>query len=117
MPKPQEIAVASPHQPTIEDDPDQHAGHRQRIMNTLSVDGLAPLLAPDFRYTSQWVFDEIESAEQYVDYISGKLDTLLPQASPKPLLRQSTMSFMLPLRHRDGQNACHKNRNMAVSTH
>ena len=29
MPKPQEIAVASPHQPMIEDDPSQHAGHRQ----------------------------------------------------------------------------------------
>lgn len=44
-----------------------------RMMNTLEVGRLADLLAEDFRYSSQWVFDEIASREAFLDYISRKL--------------------------------------------
>ena len=33
-------------------------------------------MEPDFRYNSFWVFSEIISAVEYVDYITGKVQTL-----------------------------------------
>ena len=33
-------------------------------------------LAPDYRYNSFWVLTEITSADEYVDYITGKIQTL-----------------------------------------
>lgn len=47
-----------------------------RMMNTLDARGLEPLLADDFHYTSQWVFEEIESKQAYLDYIRPKLETI-----------------------------------------
>lgn len=47
-----------------------------RMMNTLSVEHIEPLLSDDFRYASQWVFDEIESPEAFLEYIGGKLETI-----------------------------------------
>lgn len=44
-----------------------------RMMNTGEVAALAPLLPPDFRYSSQMVLAEIESAAEFLDYIAGKL--------------------------------------------
>lgn len=44
-----------------------------RMLNHLSVDYLEPLLAEDFHYTSQKVFEEITSKPQYLDYIAAKL--------------------------------------------
>jgi hypothetical protein len=42
------------------------------MVNTLDVSRLEPLLADDFHYASQWVFAEIESKQEYLDYIAGK---------------------------------------------
>lgn len=47
-----------------------------RMMHHLSADYLAPLLADDFHYASQWVFEEITSKQQYLDYIRPKLEAI-----------------------------------------
>lgn len=47
-----------------------------RMMNTLDASHLAPLLAEDFRYSSQWVFPEIESKADYIAYITPKLQAI-----------------------------------------
>lgn len=46
------------------------------MINTLDVSHLEPLLADDFHYASQWVFDEIRSKEAYLDYIVPKLSLM-----------------------------------------
>ena len=46
------------------------------MMNTLDAKGFAPLLADDFHYASQWVFSEIETKQDYVYYITGKLQAV-----------------------------------------
>ena len=46
------------------------------MMNTLDASQLEPLLADDFHYESQWVFDEIESKTAYLEYIVPKLETI-----------------------------------------
>lgn len=43
------------------------------MMNTHNLKELEPYLAEDFHYASQWVFAEISSKQQYVDYIKPKL--------------------------------------------
>lgn len=45
-------------------------------MHHLSVEYLAPLLADDFHYASQWVFEELASKQQYLDYIQPKLEAI-----------------------------------------
>jgi len=47
-----------------------------RMMNTLDVKHIEPLLAEDFHYSSQWVFAEIASKQEYLDYIRPKLETI-----------------------------------------
>lgn len=47
-----------------------------RMMRHLSADHLAPLLADDFHYASQWVFEEITSKQQYLDYVRPKLQAI-----------------------------------------
>ena len=44
-----------------------------KMMNTYTTEYLAPLLAEDFHYASQWVFEEITSKKDYLDYITPKL--------------------------------------------
>ena len=46
------------------------------MMNTLDAAHLAPLLAEDFRYSSQWVLATIGSKAEFLDYITPKLETL-----------------------------------------
>jgi hypothetical protein len=46
------------------------------MMNTLDASCLEPLLADDFHYASQWVFAEIESKNEYLEYIVPKLDAI-----------------------------------------
>ncbi len=46
------------------------------MMNTLDVSSLEPLLAEDFHYASQWVFAEIESKSEYLNYIVPKLEAI-----------------------------------------
>lgn len=42
------------------------------MMNTLDASHIEPLLAYDFHYASQWVFAEIKSKQEYLDYIRPK---------------------------------------------
>ena len=44
-----------------------------RMMNTLDASHIEPLLADDFHYASQWVFEEITSKQSFLDYIKPKL--------------------------------------------
>jgi len=46
------------------------------MMNTLDATCLAPFLADDFHYASQWVFAEIESKREYLEYITPKLEAI-----------------------------------------
>lgn len=46
------------------------------MMNTLDPLKLKGLLADDFKYSSQWVFAEIESGQAYIDYIAPKLEAI-----------------------------------------
>jgi hypothetical protein len=46
------------------------------MMNTLDASNFAPLLADDFHYASQWVFAEIESKQEYLPYITAKLQAV-----------------------------------------
>lgn len=46
------------------------------MMNKLDVSCLEPLLADDFDYASQWVFAEIESKTEYLEYIAPKLEAI-----------------------------------------
>lgn len=43
------------------------------MMNTLDASRFMSLLDEDFHYASQWVFNEIESKQEYLEYITGKL--------------------------------------------
>jgi hypothetical protein len=52
-----------------------------RMMHHLSADYLAPLLADDFHYASQWVFEEITSKQQYLEYIRPKLEAIKSSGS------------------------------------
>ena len=47
-----------------------------RMMNKLDADEMSGLLAPDFTYESQWVFDALRSRDEYLDYIRPKLETI-----------------------------------------
>ena len=44
-----------------------------KMLNSFSVSHLEPLLAEDFHYASQWVFEEITSKQDYLEYIAPKL--------------------------------------------
>jgi hypothetical protein len=46
------------------------------MMNTLDSSKLEPLLSPDFHYESQMVFSEIKSKQEYLDYITPKLEVV-----------------------------------------
>ncbi len=46
------------------------------MMNTLDASHIEPLLADNFHYASQWVFAEIKSKQEYLDYIRPKLKTI-----------------------------------------
>lgn len=47
-----------------------------KMMNTLDVSHLAPMLAEDFHYASQWVLAEITSKADYLAYITPKLEAI-----------------------------------------
>lgn len=47
-----------------------------KMMNSLSVESLEPLLANDFIYESQRVFTPLESKQAFLDYIRPKLQTI-----------------------------------------
>jgi hypothetical protein len=43
------------------------------MMNTLDASHFVPLLAENFHYASQWVFEELTSKQDYLNYIEPKL--------------------------------------------
>jgi hypothetical protein len=47
-----------------------------KMMNTLNAECLEPLLADDFTYESQHVFQPLESKQAFLDYIRPKLITI-----------------------------------------
>lgn len=47
-----------------------------KMMNTLNAECLEPLLADDFTYKSQQVFQPLESKQAFLDYIRPKLKTI-----------------------------------------
>lgn len=47
-----------------------------KMLNTLNTKHIEPLLADDFRFTSQQVWSDIVSKEEYLEYITAKLATL-----------------------------------------
>jgi len=53
-----------------------------RAINTLSAEHLEPLLALDFHYASQDVFDELETKERFLEYFRGKLETISKSDMP-----------------------------------
>ena len=46
------------------------------MMNTLDASKIEPTLAEDFHYSSQWVLTDITSKQEFLDYITPKLETI-----------------------------------------
>ena len=46
------------------------------MMNTQCIGAIQSYLADDFHYASQWVFAEITSKQEYLDYIAPKLNAI-----------------------------------------
>lgn len=46
------------------------------MMNTLNSDNFIKLLADDFVFNSQWVFEEISNKQDYINYINAKFETI-----------------------------------------
>ena len=53
-----------------------------RAVNRRTVESLEPLLAEGFHYASQMVLDEIESKEEFLEYLAGKLRTIERAGQP-----------------------------------
>ena len=51
------------------------------MLNTLDIRKLERFLAPDFCYSSQWVFAEITCKQGYLDYIEPKLGVIKSSGS------------------------------------
>ena len=47
-----------------------------RMMNTLNAEHLSPLLADNFMYESQHIFQALESKTAFLDYIRPKLEAI-----------------------------------------
>jgi hypothetical protein len=47
-----------------------------RMMNTLDISHIEPLLDENFRYSSQWMIGEIPSKPEFLDYIKPMLDSI-----------------------------------------
>ena len=47
-----------------------------RMYSEYATEDIRCHMEPDFRYNSFWVLEEMTSAAQYVDYITGKIQTL-----------------------------------------
>ena len=55
-----------------------------KAWNRLEPDGFVALLAPDARYASQWVFEEIVGADVIQAYLTGKMQTVRAYAVNDP---------------------------------
>ncbi len=52
-----------------------------RMMNTLDTSHIEPLLEDDFRYSSQWMFGEISSKQEFLDYLKPMLVSIKQSGS------------------------------------
>jgi hypothetical protein len=64
------------------------------MMNTLDAKDFAPLLADDFCFESFWVFAEIKSKQEFVHYITAKLQAI--KASDKKVWAELGHCFWGP---------------------
>ena len=48
----------------------------EKMYSEYAVEDIGCHMEPNFRYNSFWVLEEMTSAAQYVDYITGKIRTL-----------------------------------------
>ena len=48
----------------------------EKMYGEYAIEEIGCHMKSDFRYNSFWVLEEMKSAEQYVDYITGKIQTL-----------------------------------------
>ena len=48
----------------------------EKMYGEYAIEEIRCHMEPDFRYSSFWVFEEMVSAARYVDYITGKIQTL-----------------------------------------
>jgi hypothetical protein len=62
------------------------------MINTLDASHIEPLLAEDFHYLSQMVFEELESKQAFLTYIRGKLKTIKKQENLRMLKWLSVQS-------------------------
>lgn len=58
-----------------------------KAWNRLEPDDFLVLLAPDARYASQWVFEELVSATAIADYLRAKMRTVKTNATYAPQAR------------------------------
>jgi len=66
------------------------------MMNTLDSSNIELLLADDFHYASQNVFDEIELKKAYMEYINGKLDTIRAIGERILWAEMGTLNYGIP---------------------
>lgn len=59
-----------------------------RMYSEYATEDIGCHMEPDFQYSSFWVFEEMTSAEQYIDYITGKIQTLKKE---KDVIKTSMM--------------------------
>jgi len=55
-----------------------------KAWNRLEPDGFLALLAPDARYASQWVFEELVGSESIADYLRDKMETVRSHSVNNP---------------------------------
>lgn len=48
----------------------------EKMYSEYAIEDICCHMEPDLRYSSFWVFEEMTSAEQYVNYITGKIRIL-----------------------------------------
>jgi hypothetical protein len=58
-----------------------------KAWNRLEPDEFLALLAPDARYASQWVFEELEGKRAIMDYLRGKMQTVRTNSVNNPGVR------------------------------
>ena len=64
-----------------------------RAHNTMDPSHLKGLLSEDFRYASQWEFDEMEGAAAYLDYLARKLEAIRSSGSAVTAELASTQPY------------------------
>lgn len=85
-----------------------------KMVNTLDVSYLEPLLPDDFHYASQWVMEEITDKPHYMEYITGKLETL--RANGEGVWAEVGRFHDMPWGHEYGVVVAQRDKNNLVAT-